>query len=113
MRNLFNGGPVYGGTFPAIIFHNYMEAALAGQPVVGFPAAPPPPAPPPGRARRGRPVPGEAQAILAQAGFAPASGRSQRPAQGRVVRQGPAPAPGCARAAPCTWPCPAAAAAAT
>jgi membrane peptidoglycan carboxypeptidase len=46
MRNLYNGGPVYGGTFPAIIFHDFMEAALAGEPIVDFPAAPPPPPPP-------------------------------------------------------------------
>jgi membrane peptidoglycan carboxypeptidase len=45
MRNLYNGGPVFGGTFPAEIFHNYMAAALAGAPVIGFPAAPPPPPP--------------------------------------------------------------------
>ena len=91
MRNLFNGGPVYGGTFPALIFHNYMEAALAGQPVVGFPAAPPPPAPP----ALGVPdVVGlsqqAAQAILAQAGF-PSQVRQIHSAEpkGRVVRQGP------------------------
>jgi membrane peptidoglycan carboxypeptidase len=32
MRHLFDGGPVYGGTFPALIFHDYMAAALQGQP---------------------------------------------------------------------------------
>src|SRR5215218_7434645 len=31
-RVLFGGGPVYGGTFPALIFHDYMAAALQGQP---------------------------------------------------------------------------------
>jgi membrane peptidoglycan carboxypeptidase len=42
-----NGGrPVYGGTFPAMVFHDYMTAALDGAPVEGFPAAPPPPKPP-------------------------------------------------------------------
>jgi penicillin-binding protein 1A len=45
MPNLFHGRPVFGGTYPAIIFHNYMAAALAGAPVIGFPAAPPPPPP--------------------------------------------------------------------
>ena len=30
MRTLFDGGPVYGGTFPALIFRQYMAAALAG-----------------------------------------------------------------------------------
>jgi membrane peptidoglycan carboxypeptidase len=91
MRNLYRGGPVYGGTFPAIIFKNYMEAALAGQPVVGFPAAPPPPAPP----ALGVPdVVGlsvqQAQAILRGAGFA-THVRQVASAQpkGRVVRQGP------------------------
>ena len=42
-----NGGrPVYGGTFPAMVFHDYMASALSGAPVEGFPAAPPPPKPP-------------------------------------------------------------------
>ncbi|HEX7149021.1 MAG TPA: transglycosylase domain-containing protein [Actinomycetota bacterium] len=91
MRSQFQGGPVYGGTFPALIFHNYMEAALAGQPIVGFPAAPPPPAPP----ALGVPdvvglSQGEAQAILSRAGFRVSARQvpSAQP-QGRVVRQGP------------------------
>jgi membrane peptidoglycan carboxypeptidase len=37
MRSLFAGGPVYGGTFPALIFHDYMAAALAGQPAADLP----------------------------------------------------------------------------
>jgi len=37
MSDLFNGGPVYGGTFPALIFHDYMAAALAAQPVADLP----------------------------------------------------------------------------
>jgi penicillin-binding protein 1A len=40
MRTQFNGGPVYGGTFPALIFHDYMAAALAGQPVADLPGLP-------------------------------------------------------------------------
>jgi membrane peptidoglycan carboxypeptidase len=40
MTNRFNGGPVYGGTFPALVFHDYMAAALAGQPVVDLPGPP-------------------------------------------------------------------------
>jgi penicillin-binding protein 1A len=46
MRYQNGGRPVYGGTFPAMIFHDYMTAALNGAPVEGFPAAPPPPPPP-------------------------------------------------------------------
>jgi penicillin-binding protein 1A len=91
MRTQFNGGPVYGGTFPALIFHDYMAAALAGAPIVGFPAAPPPPSPP----SMGVPdvvglSQGEAQALLARAGFV-TSVRQVPSAQprGRVVRQGP------------------------
>jgi penicillin-binding protein 1A len=92
MRNLFQGGPVFGGTFPALIFHDYMAAALEGAPIVGFPAAPPPPAPP----RVG--VPGvvgmpedEARQRLGEAGFGARVRRvsSGRP-RGRVVRQHPA-----------------------
>jgi len=37
MSDRFNGGPVYGGTFPALIFHDYMAAALAAQPVADLP----------------------------------------------------------------------------
>jgi penicillin-binding protein 1A len=91
MRTQFQGGPVYGGTFPALIFHDYMASALAGAPIVGFPAAPPPPAPP----AMGVPdvvglSQGEAQAVLARAGFATSVRQvpSDQP-QGRVVRQGP------------------------
>ena len=32
MAGQFDGGPVYGGTFPALIFHDYMAAALAAPP---------------------------------------------------------------------------------
>jgi penicillin-binding protein 1A len=91
MRTQFNGGPVYGGTFPALIFHNYMAAALAGEPIVPFPAAPPPPAPP----AMGVPdvvgLPqGQAQALLARAGFRVSARTipSAKP-KGTVVRQGP------------------------
>ena len=42
MTNLFGGGPVYGGTFPALIFHQYMAAALAGEPALGLPGLPSP-----------------------------------------------------------------------
>jgi hypothetical protein len=41
--NLFAGGPVFGGAFPALIFHDYMADALAGQPVADLPGAPPAP----------------------------------------------------------------------
>jgi membrane peptidoglycan carboxypeptidase len=40
MRHLFDGGPVYGGTLPALVFHDYMAAALQGQPVADLPATP-------------------------------------------------------------------------
>jgi membrane peptidoglycan carboxypeptidase len=91
MRNLFQGGPVFGGTYPAIIFHDYMAAALAGAPVMGFPAAPPPPAPPEVGVPDVVGLPqAAAQARLAQAGF-PSRVQpvpSAQP-QGRVVRQAP------------------------
>jgi membrane peptidoglycan carboxypeptidase len=91
MMNQFNGGPVYGGTFPALIFHNYMAAALAGEPIIPFPAAPPPPAPP----AMGVPdvvglTQAQAQAILFRAGFRVSARTipSDKP-KGTVVRQGP------------------------
>jgi membrane peptidoglycan carboxypeptidase len=37
MGDLFAGGPVFGGTLPVLIFHDYMAAALQGQPVAGLP----------------------------------------------------------------------------
>jgi penicillin-binding protein 1A len=93
MYTQFHGGPVYGGTFPAQIFHDYMQSALAGQPIVGFPAAPRPPAPP----QVGVPdVVGlsqeAAEARLSQAGFG-SEVRQVASAQpkGRVVRQSPGP----------------------
>jgi membrane peptidoglycan carboxypeptidase len=42
MADRFNGGPVYGGTFPALIFHDYMAAATASQPVADLPGLPAP-----------------------------------------------------------------------
>ncbi|HEY7605540.1 MAG TPA: transglycosylase domain-containing protein [Actinomycetes bacterium] len=93
MRTQNGGRPVYGGTFPAMIFHDYMTAALAGAPVEGFPAAPPPPAPP----KVGVPSvvglsQGDAEARLRAAGFAVIVHHvaSAQP-KGRVVRQAPAP----------------------
>jgi penicillin-binding protein 1A len=54
MRNVHGEPEVYGGTIPAAIWHDFMTAATAGMPVVGFPpgsydryADPPPPAPAP------------------------------------------------------------------
>jgi membrane peptidoglycan carboxypeptidase len=41
MTHEFHGGPVFGGTYPALIFADFMRNALRGKPVVGFP---PPPA---------------------------------------------------------------------
>jgi membrane peptidoglycan carboxypeptidase len=43
MRTLFAGGPVFGGTFPALIFHDYMAAVLQGRPVADLPGSPPGP----------------------------------------------------------------------
>jgi penicillin-binding protein 1A len=37
MTRAFHGGPVYGGTLPALVFRRYMAAALAGQPVLPLP----------------------------------------------------------------------------
>ena len=49
MVHQFAGSPVYGGTLPALVFHDYMAAALADQPVADLPGLPA--APPAGRAR--------------------------------------------------------------
>ena len=97
MRNLGpTGGPVFGGTWPARIFHQYMVAALEGQPVEGFPAPPvrrPPD--PPKKGEKGVPdVKGkmlaEAFAILKAAGFnATARLVHNRAPAGQVVNQSP------------------------
>jgi membrane peptidoglycan carboxypeptidase len=52
MNDLFERGLVYGGTFPALIFRQYMAAAMAGQPVLDLPG--PPGSTPAGRAGRNR-----------------------------------------------------------
>ena len=86
------GGPVYGGTYPAMIFHDYMTAALAGAPVENFPAAPPPPPPPRAQVPDvvGQPV-ATAQAILQRLGFGSRVVEVPDPApKGRVVGQDPA-----------------------
>jgi membrane peptidoglycan carboxypeptidase len=92
MRTLYNGTPVFGGTFPAEIFHDYMAAALDGAPVIGFPAAPRPP--PPARTK----VPNVVGQTVQAAGFQ--LGRAGLRAEvkevphsapkGRVVSQTPA-----------------------
>ncbi|HZD00609.1 MAG TPA: transglycosylase domain-containing protein [Actinomycetes bacterium] len=90
------GGPVFGGTWPARIFQQYMQTALTGQPVESFPA--PPHGRPPDPAQKdekgvpdvqGKPL-AEAVAILRAAGF----GAAPRPVHerapiGQVVRQSP------------------------
>src|SRR5262249_4108290 len=45
MQNV-GGINVFGGTFPALVWHNYMAQAMDGQPVLGWapPGATPPPA---------------------------------------------------------------------
>jgi membrane peptidoglycan carboxypeptidase len=40
MTSLFHGGPVFGGTFPAVIFRQYMAGALSGAPVLDLPGQP-------------------------------------------------------------------------
>jgi penicillin-binding protein 1A len=72
MRNV-GGITVYGGTYPARIWKQYMVGALAGTPPVGFP---PPDPPPPGQYRS---LPGEAPA-------APPEPQPQRPPL-RVTRR--------------------------
>jgi membrane peptidoglycan carboxypeptidase len=91
MTNLYNGGPVFGGTYPAEIFHDYMAAALAGAPVINFPAAPPPP--PPARTKVPNVVGKTAQAaqyLLGQAGLRSTVTEVPNSApKGRVVAQNP------------------------
>jgi membrane peptidoglycan carboxypeptidase len=73
MRTDFFGSRVFGGTFPAEIFHDFMLAALQGKPVLNFP---PPPEGRPQNPKGGDRVPnvvgrkvGDATRILARAGF--------------------------------------------
>lgn len=121
MRHQFNGGRVFGGTFPALVFHDYMAAAHEGRPVEHFPpppAIPSPLSPPANRAGTVSPEQGDdggdqggriqpmgvmpdvtgqpadtAAALLEQLGFQV----QQQPAasaadqDGRVIRQSPPP----------------------
>jgi membrane peptidoglycan carboxypeptidase len=91
MRTLYNGGPVFGGTFPAEIFHDYMAAALNGAPALGFPAAPKPP--PPAKTKVPNVVGQNVQAatsLLGQAGLRARVKEVPHSApQGRVVAQSP------------------------
>jgi membrane peptidoglycan carboxypeptidase len=91
-----SGGPVFGGTYPAMIFRQYMEAALQGLPVESFPA--PPHRRPPDPKEKGKGVPNvrgkqfaQAAAILAKAGYgaSPQLVPSNAPV-GRVIGQSPA-----------------------
>jgi membrane peptidoglycan carboxypeptidase len=90
------GGPVFGGTWPARIFHEYMDAALQGLPVESFP--PPPHGRPPDPAQKNeKGVPdvkgklfAEAVAILRAAGYgATAQIVHDRAPIGQVVAQSP------------------------
>jgi membrane peptidoglycan carboxypeptidase len=91
-----SGGPVFGGTYPALIFRQYMEAALLGQPVENFPA-PPHPRPKDPRQKTGKGVPNvkgkplaQAAAILAKAGFGVATQMVPNKAPvGIVISQSP------------------------
>ena len=91
MSNLFDGSPVFGGTFPAVIFHNYMAAALAGAPVIGFPTPPPPP--PPSKVKVPNVVGQRVQSatsILAKAGLKADVREVPNPApKGQVMAQNP------------------------
>jgi membrane peptidoglycan carboxypeptidase len=91
-----SGGPVFGGTYPAMIFRQYMEAALQGQPIEGFPA--PPRRRPSDPTQKGKGVPNvrgkelaQAAAILAKAGYGvSAQIVPNKASAGRVVGQSPA-----------------------
>jgi membrane peptidoglycan carboxypeptidase len=91
-----SGGGVFGGTYPAMIFRQYMEAALLGQPVENFPA-PPHPRPKPPDQNQGKGVPNvkgkmlaQAVAILSKAGYGVSIQQvANRAPVGRVVGQSP------------------------
>jgi membrane peptidoglycan carboxypeptidase len=111
MRYQNGGRPVYGGTFPAMVFHDYMASALSGAPVEGFPAAPPPPKPPTTTPPGTPPPPttnpprtthadvivpgvtglpaGAARAVLTAAGLSAGLAYTNRGRPGRVTAQSP------------------------
>jgi serine/threonine-protein kinase len=69
MDDDYYGGPVYGGTFPADIWHDYMLNVVQRFPYQDFPAPPPPDyGTVPGVVGM---MEGEAQATLAEANFTP------------------------------------------
>jgi membrane peptidoglycan carboxypeptidase len=92
-----SGGPVFGGTYPAMIFRQYMEAALLGQPVENFPRPPHARPKDPNQQKKGKGVPNvvgkqlaQAVAILTKAGYRVATQpvANKAPA-GRVIGQSP------------------------
>jgi membrane peptidoglycan carboxypeptidase len=94
MRSDYFGKRVFGGTFPAEIFHDFMLAALQGKPVLNFP---PPPQGRPQDPKAGEKVPSvvgrqlaEATRILAGAGYGVSVTRVGNPApRNQVVAQSP------------------------
>jgi membrane peptidoglycan carboxypeptidase len=95
MRRLSpSGGPMFGGTYPALIFRQYMTAALQGQPGVDFPTPPQPRPKPPDQGKgvpnvKGKMLP-QAVAILARAGYGVSIQQvPNRAPVGRVVGQSP------------------------
>jgi membrane peptidoglycan carboxypeptidase len=97
LQSMYVGGrPVFGGTIPAPIFHDFMTTALAGLPAVGFP--PPPAGQPAGPAQSNTGVPdvtgqqlAPALATLVNAGFKPAVRYVDNQApRNQVVAQSPA-----------------------
>ncbi|MDQ3991045.1 MAG: PBP1A family penicillin-binding protein [Actinomycetota bacterium] len=88
MRNV-HGITVYGGTFPARIWHDFMMTAMQGLPAVGFPD-PPPPETAKVPDVTGKPEE-EAVKILAEANFtAVAEPKDAVEPEGTVVAQDPA-----------------------
>ena len=91
-----SGGPVFGGTYPAMIFRQYMTAALLGQPNENFPRPPQGRPKPPDQKGKGVPnVRGkhfqQAVGILSKAGYGVTIQQVQNRAPvGRVVGQSPA-----------------------
>jgi penicillin-binding protein 1A len=95
MRDVAGFPEVYGGTIPALIWHDFMSEATAGMPVVGFPSAsyeiyadPPPPAPPSPSV-----VPSPAPSLVPEPSPSPSGEPSPSPETSPSAEPSPKPSP--------------------
>ncbi len=98
MRDVAGFPEVYGGTIPALIWHDFMTEATAGMPFVGFPSAsyeiyedPPPPPPSPGPEQTPSPSPSPSSEPSVSPEPSPSAEPSPEPSPSSVPTPSPSP----------------------